>query len=533
MPLCQLSLNDIPTNALLLRFKQNNFYCVDANELSCKELGVDKKELLKMSIVDIFPSAKENGFYDALTEVNQGTNALTIDISSQALNRKNYLHCNNLTKIKNGDIMTLFNNMQQYKDLENKYETIQQLAHIGHWKWDILEDVITWSDEVYRIFGEKPQSFQPTFANFLSYLNKEDQEKLQMLVKTSMQTKEPYTIEHEVIHKDGTKLYVRGSGSVEFDENNRPVSLMGSVFDISQTRESLLALQQSEEKFRIISEVSLMGIFIYKEHYLYANDAFCKMTGYSLQEIYKLHPWDFILQPSPEIIKSIAERRLKGEEFPQKYNDLVVVDKDGSEKSVRVMTQTIFYEGSYAGLGTIMDITDIQNAKKELELLATTDNLTSIANRHMMHKSLDTNIERFKRYKDGFILLMIDIDYFKRVNDNYGHDIGDYVLQEIVHLISKEIRDGDIFARWGGEEFLLLLPKLSQNEALKVTDKLRLLIKNHSFKRVSSLTISIGATDITSLDTKQTLLKRVDDAMYAAKHNGRDCVVFQKGTEDE
>ncbi|SFV64131.1 diguanylate cyclase/phosphodiesterase (GGDEF & EAL domains) with PAS/PAC sensor(s) [hydrothermal vent metagenome] len=531
MSLLQLSLDDIPINLLLFRFTKNSFSCIDANNLALEELGTTKEGLTGMMLGDIFPSAKEVGFEDALLKLHHESTSLEVDITIQSLYSQYYWHCTKVQKLGNGDILTFFSDILQYKNIKNELDTMQQIAHIGHWKWDILKDVITWSDEVYRIFGEEPQSFKPTFEHFLSYLKKEDQTTLQELVNQAMQTKEPYSIEHQVNRQNGTIAYVQGSGSVEFSKKGEPIFLMGSVFDITKTRESLLKLQYSEEKFRKITETSLMGIFIYKEFYVYANNAFCDMCGYTLNQVLQKHPWELIELSSHESIKTIVERRLKGEEFPKEYTDLIYVHPDGSQRVMRVISQTIFYEGAYAGLGTVMDITDIQETKKKLELLAKTDNLTGISNRYYMNQVLDAKIVEFNRYKEDFILLMIDIDFFKRINDNFGHDIGDYILKEVTEIISLHIREGDELARWGGEEFLLLLPRTSQDEAKTVADKLRTLIDKHSFKNTSNITISIGMTAFTETDTKESLLKRVDTTLYIAKDNGRNCVVFNNSLQ--
>ncbi|MDF1883332.1 diguanylate cyclase [Sulfurimonas sp. SAG-AH-194-C21] len=340
-----------------------------------------------------------------------------------------------------------------------------------------------------------------------------------------------FITEHKVLRKDGSTAYVQGSGSIEFSKNGEPISMMGSVFDITKTRESLLQLQESEEKFRKITETSLMGIFIYKDYYVYANDAFCNLCGYTRENVLQKHPWELIHLASHESIKAVVERRLKGEEFPKEYNDLIYIHPDGSQRVMRVISQTIFFEGSYAGLGTVMDITDIQETNKKLEQLAKTDNLTGISNRYHMNQVLDAKIVEFNRYKEEFILLMIDIDYFKRVNDNFGHDVGDNILKEITEIISQHIREGDEFARWGGEEFLLMLPRTAQDEAKTVADKLRSLIDKHPFKNTSNITISIGMTAFHENDTKESLLKRVDTTLYVAKDNGRNCVVFNNALQ--
>mgnify|MGYP001120132261 CR=1 FL=1 len=158
--------------------------------------------------------------------------------------------------------------------------------------------------------------------------------------------------------------------------------------------------------------------------------------------------------------------------------------------------------------------------------MATVDSLTGIYNRYKTNEEIEIEIGRNRRYEEDFALVMFDIDYFKAVNDTYGHEVGDYVLQEISTVVGNEIRESDCFGRWGGEEFMLILPKLNREEALHVSEKLRTKIGRHDFKDVGHITVSVGVAVFTPKDTKETILKRVDDALYRAKDEGRNRVVF-------
>ena len=642
-----ISINDIPNFVLVFAFKNDNFHYVESNTSALKKLELKNEELQKLLLCDIFPQAKENLLYDTALQVYSLGLAIDVEITTQSLQTKEDWHCSKIQKLPNNNIIIYFENLQRYISLQKNIDYLQQMAHIGHWKWDILQNTIIWSDEVFRIFGEEPQSFQPSFEKFLSYLNTEDQQKIQEVIQESMQTGKPYKIKHQIIQKNGLVSYAQGSGSVEFNDQGQAISIMGSVFDISKSKESLDALKTSEEKFRKVAEVSLTGIFLYKEYYTFVNEAFCAMSGFTKEELLTMHVWERIIKPDSKFIKEIALRRLKGEEFSQNYKDIFFTHKNGQKRILRVVTQTLFYDGSFGGLGTILDITDTVKTEKRLKLLAQaieqtdemihitdkngintfvndalvshtgyteseligstsrilksglydeifyknlwetilsgktykniiinkkkngelyhedititpildenneitnfvstsqdittrikmqeefkqlaeTDNLTGLSNRHQTNKELDAKITEFYRYNDSFALLMIDIDYFKRVNDNFGHDVGDYVLRELSAIITKQIRQNDQFSRWGGEEFLIVLPKIALKEASEVADKIRSLIEHYSFKNIDALTISIGVTTMQEKDTKASLLKRVDDALYKAKDRGRNQVI--------
>jgi len=163
--------------------------------------------------------------------------------------------------------------------------------------------------------------------------------------------------------------------------------------------------------------------------------------------------------------------------------------------------------------------------RKVIYNLAVHDALTGIYNRHGVNEVLNQKLEEFKRDKKDFSVIFFDIDFFKNVNDTYGHDMGDYVLENIVQIVDKEIRTSDIFARWGGEEFIIFLPNTENNQAVNLAEKLRKLIQEHAFSNITNVTCSFGVTQLLEKDTKSSFLKRVDELLYKAKNSGRNIVI--------
>ena len=175
--------------------------------------------------------------------------------------------------------------------------------------------------------------------------------------------------------------------------------------------------------------------------------------------------------------------------------------------------------------GVIMsDITEQENYKKELEMLAIKDPLTHIGNRRFFHQKLDEEILLSQRYNNPFSLIIFDIDFFKKVNDNYGHDMGDKVLVEYTKFISSMLRDTDIFCRIGGEEFIVILRNTTKDKAYMLAQKLRESVENH--KAVLPITMSFGVAGYEKGDDDTSIYKRVDIALYKAKETGRNKVVL-------
>ena len=161
----------------------------------------------------------------------------------------------------------------------------------------------------------------------------------------------------------------------------------------------------------------------------------------------------------------------------------------------------------------------------QLNELATQDVLTGVANRFQFDKALEHSITIAERYGRGLSILLFDIDHFKRVNDTYGHLIGDDVLKKFAQILFKGIRKSDVLARWGGEEFVVLLPDTELTDAIKLAEILRIKIAGSNFDPVVKVTCSIGVARWNHGETSDQLLQRADKKLYAAKEGGRNRVV--------
>lgn len=168
----------------------------------------------------------------------------------------------------------------------------------------------------------------------------------------------------------------------------------------------------------------------------------------------------------------------------------------------------------------------VKNRTKELEdefnrmqNIALIDSLTKIYNRYAF-------FEEAKKYKnEEFSLIMFDLDHFKNINDTFGHNVGDIVLYEVCRVIENRLRDYDIFARIGGEEFMILLPNTSIEFATLIANRIKIDIENHDFNEVPKVTISLGVVESNKISSLDDLLQNVDKALYQAKENGRNQVV--------
>ncbi|MGE5453934.1 MAG: GGDEF domain-containing protein [Methylocystaceae bacterium] len=176
---------------------------------------------------------------------------------------------------------------------------------------------------------------------------------------------------------------------------------------------------------------------------------------------------------------------------------------------------------------------DQEALTSQLNRLATTDELTGICNRREIFRLGDRELERFQRYNRVFTVMMIDIDHFKRINDTYGHRVGDEMLVSFTEHIKKSIRVEDMFGRFGGEEFVLILPETRMEGASGFIDRLgigRTTIKSSIGEHILECTVSIGITESLTSDVSfEDILYRADEGLYKAKEEGRNRVVLVYG----
>jgi diguanylate cyclase (GGDEF)-like protein len=166
---------------------------------------------------------------------------------------------------------------------------------------------------------------------------------------------------------------------------------------------------------------------------------------------------------------------------------------------------------------------------RELQRLAVTDQLTKLKNRKRIDELFSSEIDKVKRYKHPFSIILIDVDHFKSVNDTYGHQTGDLVLVTLAEILKNSVRKTDTPGRWGGEEFIIICPETDLAGVISTAEHIRKKIESHHFETVEHKTASFGVTEYVEGDTQKTMIDRADKALYEAKANGRNRVVSKSG----
>ncbi|MDA3946538.1 MAG: diguanylate cyclase [Helicobacteraceae bacterium] len=259
------------------------------------------------------------------------------------------------------------------------------------------------------------------------------------------------------------------------------------------------------------------------------SPAFCERSGYRKEELIgRSH--SFLRAPDTndtlydDLWTTIENDKIWSGEIKN-------IAKDGQPYWIKCKIRPLFCNSGNK-IGYIA-MRDNITREKEIEEYALVDEVTKIYNRRKINQDVSIALERYKRYSTPFSLVLIDIDYFKTFNDRYGHLIGDKVLIQISAFINTQTRQSDIFARWGGDEFALLITNSHSHQAAILCEKLRRTVAEKvcstlqaQFDITEYISCSFGVTSIETDDTLDTLLDRTDRALYLAKERGRNRVEF-------
>ncbi len=263
---------------------------------------------------------------------------------------------------------------------------------------------------------------------------------------------------------------------------------------------------------------------------VYVNDAFTQLFGYSSEEIIGksarlLQGEDTDFETRDKIRNALANG------WPV-HTEIANYGKDGKKFWIDLKMVPLYDDRGEVThfLFIERDLSSRKSREEQLYYEATTDGLTQIYNRQHTYQLASMAIEKAIRYQSEVCVLMFDIDHFKRVNDNYGHPVGDRVLTRLASEMKQQIRKADILGRVGGEEFFIMLPEINVNEAGIFAERIRKRVKAIDWQEIGindPLTISVGVASFYN-DNLESIIEKADKALYEAKNTGRDKVCYYK-----
>jgi diguanylate cyclase (GGDEF)-like protein/PAS domain S-box-containing protein len=268
--------------------------------------------------------------------------------------------------------------------------------------------------------------------------------------------------------------------------------------------------------------------------FIYISPSVEKLRGFTPEEIQRQSFEEVICAGSRQIVIdemalgiSAAER---GEEPPLRNLRVEQPCKDGSTVWTEINSRLVVDQesGEKRFIGLTRDISKTIEYEKALKKLVATDRLTGVYNRHKLDEELEKQLKLADRYGTSFGILILDIDHFKRVNDKHGHHIGDMALKAFSAILTRHSRSTDVVGRWGGEEFLVIVPHAKEDTLITFAENLRQKIARHPFEIIQHMTTSIGVARYRQSETVTELISRADKALYRSKERGRNCCHLSK-----
>jgi len=367
----QIPIDAIPLNVAVYRYIDNDFVFVDFNRQAEQTEQIDRSALLHKKLLEVFPGVKEFGLYEVIEEVYRTGETQILDKGLYQDDRLQGWRKNTVIRLPNQDVMTLYEDLTAIKQLEQEkdrrqrlLEEAQQIAHFGSWTWNMLTDEIKWSDEVFQLFGEAPQSFKPTFDRFLSYLKDADQLALKRAINQAIETQAAYQFEHCVqLPSSGRIVWLLESGQAQYDEQGQPIMMFGVVQDITEQKQNLDQLHS----LGLIIDNSFNEVYVIDAEtfkFTYLNQSALMNLGYSLTEMQTMTPHEINPHLSrQQLIDQILTPLITGEKGFVTH-ETRHLRKNGTEYDAQVRVQRMQLAGKP---NFVVMANDISEAKKKDE----------------------------------------------------------------------------------------------------------------------------------------------------------------------
>ena len=441
---------------------------------------------------------------------------------------------------------------------EKLFDFVQDSALDGIWYWNLEQPEHEWfSPKFWQTLGYDPDEKKHLAAEWQDIINADDLNLAKENLRRHCENPSyPYDQIVRYTHSNGSTVWVRCRGIAIRDDEGKAIRMFGSHIDVTNSKELenkykrnlreldrlyadiKLSYEESENLFEMAPDAILKieedGTIIKaniqaSNLFGYSKDELMSMKVSSLMPIWHRETHDKHIQ---HYFKSGGLRRMGNER-----GKLTALKKNGDQLSVEITLNLIDTRYGKRALATIRDVTDREmliealekkiQENEELAQLSLTDSLTNTYNKRFFDDALDKEFSKSQRHRQPLSLMVIDLDHFKAVNDNYGHDAGDIALQQTANLLLRLVRFFDIVCRIGGEEFAIILPNTDIDSAMALADRICDETAEYEIeigKKLNiKLTLSIGVSSLCDDDKQYTdLFSRADKALYNAKQQGRN-----------
>ena len=449
---------------------------------------------------------------------------------------------------------TLQSTYQSLLVREGELLEAHRLGKFGIWQWNAKSGEVSVSEEIRHIYGRDVPPFPEQRGTLLSI---ESWERVNAAAQEAVKTGIGYDLKLQAYRNDGSHIWIHARCEAIRDAEGEVVALRGTVQDITERIEAEKALRDSETRFRATFDQAAVGMahVSLEGKWLHVNDKICEILGYrrevllglTFQEITyppDLHTdLDYLQQLLAGSISSYSmEKRyvrrdasltwvnltvalVRTPEGEPDYFVSVLEDIQSRKETESALDEARKVYRQHLEQQVAERTEALMQANQELQRLAHQDALTKLPNRLAANERLRQEFLRLKRTGSPYCVLMMDIDHFKSINDTYGHETGDHVLEHFAATLAGTLRATDFVARFGGEEFIALMPDTEIAGAMVTAEKIRNAIQAESFPVVGRVTVSIGVGLARAEDANEdATVRRADSALYSSKKDGRNRV---------
>lgn len=333
---------------------------------------------------------------------------------------------------------------------------------------------------------------------------------------------------NSLVSRSGKRRLISWNSHLLTNDEGHPVGVLSAGKDITAQAEADKLLREREKLYRAFFENNHAVMLLQDPRdgsIVDANPAASSFYGYSVEAMRKMNIADIDTLSGAETFQEMAEAYHERRASFLSRHRLA----NSEIRDVETYSGPILVQGRQLIYSLVHDVTARIRLEREMERMATTDALTGADNRHQFFRRAEEELSRANRYRHPLTVLMLDVDYFKSINDAFGHQSGDAVLKALVAQVIYSLRETDVFGRLGGEEFAAILPETDLQGGLLVAERLREELQGLTVKEASGntmhFTVSIGAAERTESDASmEAIIRRADEALYRAKRMGRNRV---------
>jgi diguanylate cyclase (GGDEF)-like protein/PAS domain S-box-containing protein len=417
------------------------------------------------------------------------------------------------------------------REFQGRLDLALHTARAAFWESQPADGTHRLSDNYYAMLGYSLEEAPRDRAGWVALVHPDDRVKVDSNQSVAPMDDLDHETEFRIRAKDGTWRWLLSRfRAVAFDDQGRPTRMQGIDSDITQRKQIELAVKLARDRERLYLDVAgaILVVLDLEARVQLLNRKGCEVIGISESEAYGREWFDaFSPEAERESQRAIFLGFLAGKQGEGQDVEMTLTTKSGEIRLIS-WRDTLLRDDRGRVVGVISsgeDITERRKLEAQLAQLAIRDELTGAFNRRHFLSQAPTEIQRALRFHHPLSFMFIDLDHFKSINDTYGHPAGDEVLKTFTKLCRQTLRPTDLFCRYGGDEFVVMLPETGAEQAAKVAHRLSQMmekLEQGGESPLKSLSASIGIAQLLGADDRlEAILDRIDKAAYRAKESGR------------